>query len=563
MYNHRALKLSLLAVTGSLLALAAQPVSLRAQETLLTPDARRAIDSVRAETIREHVRFLSDDKLEGRDTASSGGQLAADYLAGQFQEMGLKPVGDNGTFFQKVPFQRVRMDTASSQILLKDDSGETRLAFGEDFVLNGAGRASAKVSGGLVFAGYGITAPEFQHDDYKGLDVKGKVVVILAGEPVSADPAFFDGEKDTRYASGGSKIQRATANGAVAVITLLTGPRAAAFPWDQFRRAAEFSSITLPGSTPNGFPALVAREQGAEKLFAGSELSWKAVTEAAAAGKVQPQPLKRTAAVDLLLERTPAPAPNVVGLLEGRDPELKKQVVVYTAHYDHIGARAAGEGDLINNGAWDNASGTSGVLETARAFTRLEQKPRRSILFMLVTGEEKGLLGSRYYTQNPIWRIEDTAANINLDMTEIFGIPKEIVPQGAERSPALTRSAQAVADALNLKVGKDPTPELNVYTRSDQFSFVQAGVPSIFLRWANEYEDLDAEKAKELVREKMRTIYHNPKDEFDPTWSWEGMRRHTQQAVLLGLHIANEMQMPGWNEADPFNKPRGAQPRPN
>lgn len=566
MYSRRVLKFSsLAALTGSLLALAALPVSTRAQDApLITPAVRRAMEAVRPERIREHVRFLADDRLEGRDTSSEGERLASEYLAAEFKQMGLRPAGDNGTFYQKVPFVRARMDAERSRLLLNRDGQETELKFGTDFLLNGTSRNAARVSGPLVFAGYGITAPEFNHDDYKGLDVKGRVVVILAGEPVSKDPAFFDGDKDTRYAGGGSKISRAFSLGAAGLITLVTGPRAAAFPWASLRTGAGFAPTLLPSDIQNGVPALVMRDEGAEKLFAGGTPSWKEITEAAAAGTVKPQPLTGSLKVELAVETTPTPGPNVVALLEGSDPVLKKQVVVFTAHYDHIGKRNDEGEDTIANGAWDNASGTAGVLETARAFAALETKPRRSILFLLVTGEEKGLLGSRYYTQHPVRPIEDTAANINLDMTEIFGIPKELVPQGAERSAALTRSAQAVADALGVRVGKDPTPELNVYTRSDQFSFVQAGVPSIFLRWANEYEDLTPEQAKALVKEKMRTIYHSVRDGFDPTWSWEGMRRHTQQAFLLGLHLANETEMPAWNEGDPFRKPRRTQtPRAN
>lgn len=555
---HSVLKFGSFAAAAGLSAFITAAPARPQPATLVTPAVRRAMAEARPERIRAHVRYLSDDLLEGRDTASTGGMLAARYIASQFEQMGLKPVGDNGSYYQQVPFVRARMNAGRSRIALDGGGAPTVLSFGKDFLLNGRPRASGRAAGPLVFAGYGITAPEFNYDDYKDLDVKGKIVVVLPGEPVSQDPAFFDGSKDTRYAAGGSKVSRAFSLGAAGMITVLHGSRADNFPWRGLLRAAESGSIGLASDLQDDFPALVVREEGAEKLFEGSDTTWRDVALSAQAGQVRPRPLKRTASIELEMEKTPAPGPNVAALLEGSDPDLKRQVVVFTGHYDHIGTRQ-GEGDTIANGAWDNASGTAGVIETARQFAALEPRPRRSILFLLVTGEEKGLLGSRYYTQHPIVPIEDTAANINLDMTDIFGIPKEIVPQGAERS-TLIRSAEAVAQAMGLRIGADPTPELGVYTRSDQYSFAQAGVPALFLRWANEYEDLDPATAKARAQEKLRTIYHSVRDEFDPTWSWEGMRRHAQMAFLLGLHVANQAEMPAWKPGDPFDKPRRTVP---
>jgi hypothetical protein len=523
---------------------------------LITAGTRRALDRIRPEALRSHVRYLSDDLLEGRDTGSEGGLLAARYLAAQFKELGLKPAGDAGTYLQQVPLARSRMDPDRSRLVLSGGGQDTTLRFTEEFLLNGATRAVASVSASLVFAGYGITAPEFTHDDYEGLDVQGKLVVILAGEPPSKDPAFFDGDKDTKHGAGGSKILLARSKGAVGVITLLTAERGARFPWDATRSAQTRDGISLPGAERSAFPALLARQQGAAALFRGAPLSWEEVQESAAAGPVKRFFLPLTAKLELATQSARFEAPNVVGMVEGSDPELRKQAVVYTAHYDHIGKRS-GEGDTIYNGAWDNASGTAEVLEAARAFAALRPAPKRSVLFVLVTGEEKGLLGSKHYTQQPPISMQNTAANINLDMTEIFGIPKELVPMGAERS-TLRESCEVVAREMGLKIGSDPTPELKVFPRSDQFSFAQAGVPCLFLRWASEYEDIDAAAAKARAREKLETIYHKVYDEFDPTWSWEGMRRHTEVAVLIGLHVANQPAMPSWNPGDEYNRPRGA-----
>jgi Zn-dependent M28 family amino/carboxypeptidase len=521
---------------------------------LLAPPVRRAMEQVRPEAIRAHVRYLSDDLLEGRDTGRPGGILAARYIASKFEALGLKPIGDNGTYYQNVPFVESRRDVPASRLSLLD--GEpVALEGGKDFLPGFDAARAVKLEAPVVFAGYGITAPEYQYDDYKELNVTGKVVVLLAGEPPSKDPAVFDGDKDTRHASAVAKVSLARSKGAAAVISVRPGVQDLA-AWDRFGRALGSPRLVLPAPGAADAPSLTLQPQAAERLFQGAPTSWKDVEKAHAAGTVKPFALPRRARLELAVQETPRPAPNVVGLLEGSDPELKKQVVIYTAHYDHVGRQPAGEGDTIFNGAWDNASGTSEVLEIARAFTALEHRPRRSVLFMLVTGEEKGLLGSRYYTSHPLIPIEDTAANLNLDMTEIFGIPKEIVAQGAERS-SLQRAVEAVSRELGLKIGADPTPQLGVFTRSDQFSFAQVGVPCVFMRWANEHEDVDPAAAKANSEDKLRRIYHKPGDEFDPTWSWEGMRRHAQHSFLIGLHVANDPEMPRWNPGDPFDKPRG------
>ncbi len=530
------------------------------EPVLVTPAIRRSLDKVSIDRLREHVRYLADDRLQGRDTGTAGGELAAQYIAKEFRTMRLKPAGEGDSFLRPVPFERSRQDADRSKLLLSRDGQSQTLSYGTDFILNGFATTDAQLEAPLVFAGYGITAPEFKHDDYNGLDAKGKLVVLLSGEPPSSDPAFFDGDKDTKYALGSYKIQQARERGAVGVVTLLTSSRAPKFSWDRARAGQVRSVITLARARVNGFPTLLMRADGAEKLFQGAPLSFPQVDEQAEKGAVKGFPLPGKLRVEVSVHREPFRAPNVAGYLEGSDPELKKQVVVYSAHYDHVGTGGDKE-DKIFNGAWDNASGTAGVLEVARTFSNLpkEARPKRSVLFLLVTGEEHGLLGSRHYVADPAFPIAQTAANINLDMTEIFGVPKDFNALGVEHS-SLQRTAEVVARELGMKVGPDPTPELGTFVRSDQFSFVQAGVPSLFLRWGNEYEDIEPARVKKVHQEKLRTIYHQVEDGFDPTWSWEGMRRHTQVAFLLGLHVANQPGLPTWNADSNFNKPR-AQPR--
>ena len=511
------------------------------------------MNRVRADGIREHVRYLADDKLEGRDTGSPGGMLAAQYLASQLEQFGIKPAGDNGTYFQQVPLVKTRLDTAGSRLTLFTGDQPTVFEAGNDLLPNGPSGSATVPESPVVFAGYGISAPEFRYDDYEKLDVRGKLVVLLTGEPSSNDPAFFDGMKDTPHSSGVTKIELARSKGARGVISILSGPRASRYPWDLVRKSQETPQVSLP-ATKDVMPAIIVRRETAERLFKDAPKPWSEIETLVAEGKVPTFPLPYRAQLVLNFSHEPLPAPNVVGRLPGSDPELKTQVVVYTAHYDHVG-HGTGEGDTIFNGAWDNASGTAEVLEIARGFAGLKPRPRRSILFLFVTGEEKGLLGSSYYTEHPVVPIADTAANINLDMTDIFGLGKELVAQGAEHS-SLMKACEATAREMGLTLGKDPTPELNVFTRSDQFSFAKVGVPCLFMRWSSDYEDLDAATARARSQEKLKTIYHKVGDEFDASWSWDGMQRHAQSAMLIGLHVANDTPLPSWNAGDPFNKPR-------
>ena len=544
------------------------------QDEPLPKPVAASLESVSAAGIRAHVRYLADDLLEGRDTGTRGNSLAAAYIASQFEHSGVAPAA-NGSYLQPVAFAWHSQDVEASSLRITAGEKSETLKLGADFLPVGFGATGAQFEGGLVFAGYGISAPEFKHDDYKALEaqnvsLKGKMVVAFAGEPPSKDPAIFDGERATRYSQLTTKLNQALERGAAGLVGIITEGAAPTFQWEQFRsrlsgrrmglegQAPAFGRRAAPGAPAPAFPLLAVTADAAGRLLTGAPAGYADLEAAAATNGLKPFALPSTAALKLAVKSEPFKAPNVAGLVEGSDPNLRRQVVIYTAHYDHVGSRQAPEGqDGIFNGAWDNASGTAGVLETARAFARLSpgERPRRSLLFLLVTGEEHGLLGSAYYTQKPLFPLAETAANINLDMTEIFGIPRDFCPLGAEFS-SLKTVAEKVARQLKMKVGPDPTPELRTFVRSDQFSFVREGVPAIFLRWGNEYEDLPPDQVKAAHKHKLDTIYHKAADGFDPAWSWEGMRRHTQIAFLLGYHIANEAAMPAWDAGSPYNKPR-------
>lgn len=538
----------LLAAAGA--SQAQQPTSASAP---FPPSTLQAAERVRADALRAHVRFLADDLLEGRDTGSTGGALAARYIASQLEQLGVQPAGDRGGYFQTVPFTRVRMDPERSRLVLSGPAGETTLNWGAEFLINGSRPVTAALQTPLVFAGYGITAPEFHHDDYRGLDVEGRIVVLLSGQPPSKDLKFFDGGKPTRYALGRTKIDEALKRGAAGVITVLTPDAISRFPWDAYRKIQGTARVLLAESRKEA-PLLVIRAEDAAPLFAGAKQPLVDVLRQADKGPVPGFALAQKARLELETVHEEFAAVNVAGMLRGSDSRLRDEVVVYTAHYDHVGKRT-GDGDTIYNGAWDNASGTAGVLEVARAFAAMKPAPRRSILFLLVTGEEKGLLGSHYYVRHPLVPVEKTAADINLDMTDIFGVPKDFTPVGAEHS-TLSQACEAVSRQLGMKVGPDPLPEQRAFTRSDVLSFSQAGVPALFLRWATEYEGMDRDTAKQRAQERLDRVYHQVTDEFDPSWSWAGMRKHAQVAFLLGAYVAEQLEMPRWNANDPFAAPR-------
>lgn len=515
----------------------------------LTPEIGAAMATIRPANLRAHVRFLADDLLEGRDTYGMGIQIAARYLASQFEQFGLEPAGDDGTYFQHVPFVATMVDVERSSLTLRTAAGERTFQSGSEWTIDVP--AEGERRGGLVFAGYGIVAPEFRHDDYAGLEVKDRWVVVLDGEPPSNDPNVFDGERPSLHSAVFRKMARAAERGAVGLI-VLQRPGTSAPATVRRPRISLAGEEARPGRQGT-IPVVRIQPEAVATLLAGQPIAPPALWEADRRGQLPRMPLAGEAALRIATSRREFTSPNVAATRTGSDPALKRQVVIFTAHYDHVGIGAPVAGDGIYNGAWDNASGTAEVLEVARAVAALPQAPRRTVMFLLVTGEEHGLLGSRYYVRNPRFPLKDTAANLNLDMTEIFGIGKEIVAQGAERS-TLIDSVRAVAAARGLAIGADPSADYigNVFNRSDQASFARAGVPCLFLRWSGTHEGLTPEESKRRGQEAYRRIYHRPADQFDPTWSWEGMAHHAQTAFLLGLSIANRDDMPAWNPGDEF-----------
>lgn len=508
--------------------------------------------------IKAHLRFLSHDLLEGRDTGSRGLEIASLYIASQFEQYGLKPAGDNGTYMQRVTFRQSFLDQDSPKLTVKMGGDETELKYPKDFLVSpSASFKDAHVEGKLVFVGYGIIAPELEHNDYADVDVKGKIVVILSGKPQS-----FPSEEGAHFASGYQKTRYAAENGAIGTISIPTPRSEKARPYER-----NLSYIHVPRVRwlhKNGKPANTFEQlkngaslspKSAEKLFANEKMTLEQIYAELEDNKA-PKGFAMKSAISMSKksEFKEITSPNVVAILEGSDPELSKEYVSYSAHHDHIGFAKTVEKDKINNGALDNASGTSVLLETARLLSQAK-KPKRSILFVAVTGEEKGLLGSDYYAQNPTVPIESIVANVNLDMPVLTYEFADIIAFGAEHSD-LKVSVTEAAKRHNLTLGADPMPDQAIFTRSDHYSFVKQGVPSVFIipGWTAVDKDVDGGK---MFGKFFSTGYHKPSDEFKEDFNWKAAVKFAEVNIQIGQTIANQENAPAWNDDSFFGNTFG------
>ena len=510
-----------------------------------SPDAVRSAAHVKA-----HITFLASDLLQGRETGSPGYDIAANYVAAQFAQLGLKPAGVNGTYFQPVPLIAARPVDEGRFVVRGRDGAEVKLVFGEDVIVGRPfGPAERRVSAPMVFVGFGVVAPERGRDDYRGLDVKGKIVVVLSGAP-----AGFQTEERAFYASGRTKREQATRRGAVGMMFVNLPADEKRRPFAEGRRAWQSWAMTWrnPDGTPNdtapGTPSLgLISVQGAEKLFAGARASYAKITAAAEKPKGDPPRfvLARSLDVTLHMESKEIESANVAGLIEGSDPRLREQVVVLSAHLDHVGVTPPINGDGINNGALDNAAGIATTLEVARAFLESGKPPRRSILFLAVTGEEKGLLGAEYFARHPTAPAASLAANVNLDMPILTYDFLDVVAFGAERS-TLGVAVQRAAARSGVALSPDPMPEEGLFTRSDHFRFVEAGVPSIFLMTG--FQNGGEAQFKGF----LAGCYHKPCDDLSQPINYAVGAKFAAINYEIAREIADADARPVWNKGDFF-----------
>jgi len=540
-----------LIVTGVALSLAApKPTGLPAP--VLT--AGRAVDSTR---LQAHVRVLADDRMEGRGTGTPGYDRAAQYVAEQMQELGLAP-GGKGGYLLPVPFLRGELQQGSSAFELRRGSESVPLEVGRDVLLSPDYlRTKWTTEAPLVFVGHGVAAPELGHDDFAGLDVRGKVLVAFRGAP----PRFPANER-AYYSNNVVKEQMAAARGAIGIVQITKPDDEARAPWARNMRQSRLPGFRwtdergAPSNTQASIELAASLSATAERrVFEGSGKSYEEAVAAAESSLVQSYPLAWSVKAVRVTKHTRTTSPNVAGVLRGSDPKLARECVVVSAHLDHLGISEPVDGDSINNGAYDNASGTAMMLETARAFASLKVKPKRSIVFLSVTGEEKGLQGSDYFAQHEAPDSMDVVANLNLDMVLMLRPVKQVVAIGAQHS-TLGAVMEKAAAAAGLELVPDPMPQEVVFVRSDQFSFVKQGVPAVFPVSAN---DGTVEGGSEVAH--WRTDhYHSPNDDLAQPFHWASGARFTAMAFWATWLVADTPQPPRWQPGDFFGTRFGPRP---
>ena len=515
-------------------------------------------DSITAEGLRAHVRFLSDDLLEGRGTGTRGHEIAARYSAAQFESMGLKPGSDDGTFFQQVHLRQVIFNTGQSSFSLTTNGNEEQQVLEKDWYSPGDSlRTDTSAEGQVVFVGFGLTAPELKHDDYAGVDVKGKIVAYFPGAPASWESSLH-----AYYSSTYLKAKTAAEHGAVGVIGMWSPPLEKSFSWERAVRNYKFPGFKIVDKNGRPNDSYEQIRAGAaiplprvKQLLASANKDAEQLYKEADEGKVQSFELPVTAKIHLVSQHKDSTSPNVVAVLPGSDPKLKGEYLVYSAHLDHLGISAPDKGDSINNGAYDNASGSACLIEIARAFSRMKPAPKRSLIFVNVTGEEKGLLGAYYYSLNPTVAKDSIVADINMDeLASLFPL-KDVVGLGVEHS-SLQNDLKAVASQMGFEISPDPFPDENDFIRSDQFPFVRAGIPSLYVTPGMKSTDPKVD-GKAIYMNWLQNIYHTPHDEITLPFDWASNARLAKLDFLIGQRVANAPQRPTWNKGDFFQQKFG------
>jgi len=507
------------------------------------------------DAIKAHIAFLADDLLEGRAPGTPGYDIAANYVAAQFAQYGLTPKGDQGSYLQHFGLRSARGTVESASFELESAAGAEKFAYGTEFMIfPRAGDAVDSGSASLIFVGYGIRDKQLQYDDYSGVDVKGKIVVVLRGYP-----SKFPSEAGAHLSSGLEKRKLAQQMGALGMITLWTPQiEEKVLPFAKLKQYAMQPTMTWldPAGKPfDNFPSMLNDPQlslkGAKKLFARAGVNLDDIYAKAAANQPLPhKDLKLSARFGMSAARSDIRSSNVVGMIPGSDPQLKNEYVVFSAHLDHLGKVPEKEGDNIYNGAMDNASGVATMLEMARMFSQSGVKPKRSLLFIALTGEERGLLGSSYYASNPTVPAGTIVADVNLDMPLLTYDFSSVVPIGAEHSSLKDNVARATRQ-LGLTVQPDPEPEQTVFVRSDHYSFVKEGVPSISLDTGRSSFN-KSEDANKVWDDFLEHHYHQPNDDMQQPFNFTAAARFAQLNYNIAADIANAKSRPTWNKGDFF-----------
>jgi len=532
----------------------------------LPAELRPALDSVNAGEMLEHTKRLSSDEFEGRGPGTRGEELTVAYLTEQLKRIGLKPGNPDGTYVQKVPLVGLKAEPTAALVA---GGKQVALSFPDDYVaVSRRTVPETRVENSdVVFVGYGVVAPEYGWDDYKGLDVRGKTVVMLINDPAVPSPSdpnaldenMFKGKAMTYYGRWTYKYEMASEKGAAAAIIVHeTGP--AGYPYEVVKGSWGQENFDI--KTPDGNMKRVGVEswvttEKARELFAATGQDFDALKRAAATKEFRPVPLDAKFSATLKNTVREVESNNVVGLLEGSDPQLKNEYVVYTAHWDHLGRNDKLEGDQIYNGALDNASGTAQVLEIAEGFTKLPTPPKRSLLFLFVTAEEKGLLGAKHYAGSPLYPLNKTLANINVDGVNQWGRTSDIAVVGLGNS-TLDDLTIELARLQGRTVKPDPEPEKGYYYRSDHFEFAKQGVPALYTDTGTEYVGKPAAYSEQKRGEYVERDYHKPSDEVKPDWDLAGAVEDAHLLLAIGYRVAQADRYPEWKPGTEFKAKRDA-----
>lgn len=535
-----------------LLALAA--CSSETGKESVPPSAADALQLITAERIYEHLEYLASDELEGRAVGEPGYDLAAAYVREQFADIGLEPGGDDG-WYQQVELQSYRVEPDSVSMVVHRDGEDREFVYQEEFGASGDKvRPENEVRGEVVYVGYGVHAPAYDYSDLDGVDLDGKIVAYFSGGPSS-----IPSEELAHFASSRTKQAEWAERGAIGSISLYSRRSEETYPWERARKyiarnKPSMTWVNASGEAESYFPeirgaAFLSPDAGRDFL-AGTPISLEEARDAIEASQVASVPLGFEVTLARKTVHARLTSPNVIGVLPGSDPELADEYVVFTAHLDHVGRGIPVDGDEIYNGMYDNAMGTAIMIENARALAA--NPPRRSVMFIALAAEEKGLLGSAYFAEYPTVPIDSIVANVNMDMPLFLFQTRQMVGFGAEHSSLGAVTEKAAAEE-GLELIPDPMPEEILFSRSDQFSFVRKGVPAIYLDTSNVAVDPDVD-GPAIAKKHLLTVYHKPSDDLSQPIDEDTMLRFARTNVRLGWAIGNAAARPTWNDDSFYGK---------
>jgi Zn-dependent M28 family amino/carboxypeptidase len=530
------------------------------QQTIEQPSIEEVPNHVNADNIKAHIEFLADDTLQGRDTGSHGYQIAANYVKSYFKQLGLTPLGtntvsENRGFEQSVRFRKSYLVDGSAQATIHGLKGDIELAYPRDFLTSASSlQSESAITAATVFVGYGVISPEFGYNDYENIDVKGKIVVALTGRPDD-----LPSEEGAHIGSGAEKSRHAAEHGAIGFITVHTPKREKIRSFEKSAQYADTPRLSwlTKDNVPFGKQAEIIagayiQHDAAKALFEGAARTLDDIYAADTNNSaIKGFALPHKVTLKNRSRNEEVSSPNIIAAVEGSDPQLKNEYVVFSAHLDHIGISSHGDDeDTINNGALDNASGVAILLETARLLAEMPIKPKRSVLFVVVTGEEKGLLGSSYFANNPTVPVTQLVANVNLDMPLILYPFADVIAFGSTHS-TLGEIVATAGKKIDIELSEDPMPEQALFTRSDHYSFVKAGIPSVFLMTGFKSTDENIDGGA-VFGDFLKNHYHQHSDETTLPINYDAAANFALVNLMIGLEIANQSERPKWHDGDFF-----------